>query len=322
MRWEFFIYQFTHSYCIPRGLTGESVKSYGEVMNIFGHYMRVEKKIEDPIKITALDFYDYLSYLKDKRGNGQNTIFKSSRVIKGFYDSMVSLDLMEPNRNPLKGIIKIKKGEERVRDVLTRKEMKRLLELPDEQTQVGVRDKALMLLLYSTGIRASECVGLKVKDVDLMSHQIKVFGKGQRERIVPLNREVVKYLKKYLRTKKSASDNSWFFTTRLKANITRKGLYDRIKKYIQMAKINKKIGPHNLRHTFATEMVGRKISLVTIQYLLGHRNISSTMRYLRINLSDIREAIEQHPINELSDVIDRFLPDVRLPYQLSRSGFK
>ncbi len=294
MRWEFFIYQFTHSYCIPRGLTGESVKSYGEVMNIFGHYMRVEKKIEDPTKITTLDFYD----------------------------SMVSLDIMEPNRNPLKGIIKIKKGEERVRDILTRKEMKRLLELPDEQTQVGVRDKALMLLLYSTGIRASECVGLKVKDVDLISHQIKVFGKGQRERIVPLNREVVKYLKKYLRIKNSTSDNSWFFTTRLKANITRKGLYDRIKKYIQMAKINKKIGPHNLRHTFATEMVGRKISLVTIQYLLGHRNISSTMRYLRINLNDIREAIEQHPINELSDVIDRFLPDVRLPYQLSRSGFK
>jgi len=177
-------------------------------------------------------------------------------------------------------------------------------------------------LLYSTGVRASECVGLKIKDVDLDGNQIKVMGKGQKERVIPLNQELVKYLRKYLKVRGEGAKLSSFFITRNRIGITRKGIYDRIKKYVRQARIGKVISPHNLRHTFATEMVDRKIGLVTIQHLLGHRCISSTMRYLRINLKDIREAIDRHPINEFSDVLERFLPDVRLPYQLSRSGFK
>jgi len=147
-------------------------------------------------------------------------------------------------------------------------------------------------------------------------------GKGQRERIIPLNEEVVKFLKKYLSKRGEGSAASCFFKTRMGTTITRKGIYDRIKRYVKRAKITKAIAPHNLRHTFATEMLGRKVSLVTVQYLLGHRCISSTMRYLRICLQDIRDAIAKHPINEFCDILNRYLPDVRLPFQLSRSGFR
>jgi site-specific recombinase XerD len=307
---------------MTRGLTATTIKTYTDVLKIFSAFMENKKNRANPKEVKISDVFDYLQYLKAERGNGQNSLQKNSAIIKKFYEGLVALGLVEYYHNPVKDFKRVKGGEERVRDVLNRKEAKRLLMSPNEGTVLGIRDKAIILLLYSTGIRASECVGLKIKDVDLEGNQINVMGKGQKERIIPLNQEVVKYLKKYLKVRGEGAKLSSFFITRNRKGITRKGIYDRIKKYVREARIGKIISPHNLRHTFATEMIERKISLVTIQNLLGHRSISSTMRYLRINLKDIRDAIDRHPINEFSDILDRLLPDVRLPYQLSRSGFK
>lgn len=322
MQWQFYSYRFIHGFCIPRGNTAETIKTYDDVLKVFSSYMELKKRLSSPKEIKISDVFDYLQYLKSERGNGQSSIQKNAAIIKKFYEGLVALGLIEFYQNPVRDFKKVKGGEERVRDILSRKEVKRILMRPNENTVLGVRDKAIILLLYSTGIRASECVGLKVKDVDLEGHQITVMGKGQRERIVPLNIEVVKYLKKYVKVRGEGARLSSFFITRNKIGITRKGIYDRVKKYVREARIGKVISPHNLRHTFATEMIERKISLVTVQNLLGHRSISSTMRYLRINLKDIRDAIDKHPINEFTDVLERLLPDVRLPYQVSRSGFK
>lgn len=307
---------------MTRGLTSTTLKTYDDVLKVFVDYMEKQKRKRDPFAVKITDIFDYLQYLKEVRGNGQNSVHKHAAVLKKFYEAMVALGIIDYFQNPLRDFKKMRPVAERVRDVLNRKEAKRLLMAPNENMVLGIRDKAIMLLLYSTGIRASECVGLKNKDVDLEGHQITVMGKGQRERVVPLSEEAVKYLKKYIQVRGEGSTLSSFFLTRMRKGITRKGIYDRIKKYVGLAKIKKVISPHNLRHTFATELIERKVGLVTIQHILGHRSISSTMRYLRINLKDIREAIEKHPINEFTDILDRLLPDVRLPYQLSRSGFK
>lgn len=322
MQWQYYTYRFTNNFCIPRGLTPATIKTYDDVLRLFSDFMETKKKCISPKEVKISDVFDYLQYLKSERGNGQNSIQKNSAIIKKFYEGLVALGLIEYYHNPVKDFKRVKGGEERVRDVLSRKEVKRLLLVPNENTVLGIRDKAIILLLYSTGIRASECVGIKMKDIDLEGNQVNVMGKGQKERIIPLNQEVVKYLKKYLKVRGEGAKLSNFFVTRKRQGITRKGIYDRIKKYVRLARIAKVISPHNLRHTFATEMVERKISLVTIQHLLGHRSISSTMRYLRINLKDIRDAIDKHPINEFTDILGRLLPNVRLPYQLSRSGFK
>jgi site-specific recombinase XerD len=284
--------------------------------------MEEHKRKQNPFNVKITDIFDYLQYLKDVRGNGQHSVHKHACVLKKFYECMVSLGIIEYYENPLRDFKRMRPAAERVKDVLNRKEAKKLLMAPNENMVLGIRDKAIMLLLYSTGIRASECEGLKNKDVDLEGYQITVMGKGQKERVVPLSEETVKYLKKYIHVRGESSSLSSFFVTRMKKGITRKGIYDRIKKYVGLAKIKKVISPHNLRHTFATELIERKVGLVTIQHILGHRSISSTMRYLRINLKDIREAIEKHPINEFTDILNRLLPNVRLPYQLSKSGFK
>lgn len=322
MRWDHYVYKFINVLCITRGLTPTTIKTYEDVLKIFVAYMEEHKRKTNPSDIKITDIFDYLQYLKNERGNGQHSIQKNASVLKKFYEGMVSLGIIEYYQNPLKDFKRMRTGEERVRDILSRKEAKRLLMAPNENTVLGIRDKAIILLLYSTGIRASECVGLKNKDVDLEGHQITVMGKGQKERVIPLSQEAVKFLRKYIKARGEGSRLSNFFVTRMGKGITRKGIYDRIKKYVGLARINKVISPHNLRHTFATELIERKVGLVTIQHILGHRSISSTMRYLRINLKDLREAIEKHPINEFSDILSKLLPDVRLPYQFSRSGFK
>lgn len=322
MRWDYYINKYVHNYCMVRGLSSSSLKTYEIDLNHFATYVQVKKKRKDPKDVKISDIFDYFTYLKDERGNSQSTVFKQSGIIKKFYQGMVSLGHIDFYENPMRDFRRVKPGPNRFRDILTRKEAKRLMKVPNEETILGIRDKAIILLLYTTGIRASECCNLKVKDIDLEGLQIKVMGKGQKERIVPLNKQTAKYLKKYQTVRGEIARKSSFFKTRLGTGITRKGIYDRIKKHVRLAGIKKVISPHNFRHSFATDLISQKVSIVTVQKLLGHSSIESTMRYLRITIQDMREAIDKHPVNDFNEVLNRLLPNVRLPYQLSRSGFK
>lgn len=322
MKWDYWIYRYVHNYCIVRGLKKESINTYEIGLANFQAYMINEKGKQEPKGIKITDIFDYLDHLRTVKGNGQASINKNSGIIKNFYEGLVSLDYLDYYENPMRDFKKMKAPPSKMRDILSRKEMKRLLSVTDEKTILGIRDRAMMLLLYTTGIRASELCLLKEKDVDLIGYSIKVMGKGQRERTVPLNEETVRYLKKYKKVRGRVSRIASFFRTRLGTGVTRKGLYDRIKKYVRVAKIRKTISAHNLRHSFATDMINRNVSLVTVQKILGHRCIASTIRYLRITIQDLRDAIKKHPVSEFNDILNKHLGDVRLPYQLSKSGFK
>ncbi|MBC8551555.1 MAG: tyrosine-type recombinase/integrase [Candidatus Brocadiales bacterium] len=322
MQWTYWVDRYVHNYCVVKGLTYASIKTYEDVLGTFKVFMNDRKLRDSPRVVSISDIFEYLEHLKKERGNGQGTVCKHSGIIRNFYRGLVGLGYLEYYENPMRDFKRVKPAPQKLKDVLSRSEAKRLIRAPEAKTVLGIRDKAIMLLLYRTGIRASECCGLKEKDVDLECYSIKVMGKGQRERIVPLNEETVRFLKRYKKARGQSSSLSPFFKTRLKTGITRKGIYDRIKKYVRLAKIKKKISPHNLRHSFATDMINNKVGIVTLQKILGHRCITSTIKYLRITINDLREAIKKHPANEFKDVLNKYLPDVRLPYQLSRSGFK
>lgn len=321
MRWNYWIDQYLTRYCTARGLASSSIKTYEDVLTDFASKMQNYGK-QDPTTVDIRDVFKYLDYLKTERGNGQASIFKNSGVIKNFFYGLESLGHIAANDNPMKSFKKVKVPPRKFRDVLSRKEVKRLLEAPNEGTVLGVRDRAVILLMYSTGIRASECSSLKESDVDLDGNQIKVTGKGGHERIVPLNKMTARYLKKYRQVRGAVGIKGCFFKTRLGDGLNRKGIYDRIKKYIRVAKIFKKISPHNLRHTFATHTLKQGVDIITLKELLGHRCIASTMVYIRMTVLDLRKAIDIHPVNNFGDIVDSFLPNVRLPYQLSKSGFK
>lgn len=321
MRWDYWIDEYLSKYCMAKGLAATSIRTYEDVLRDFAKKM-TELGRNDPSTVEIRDVFEYLEYLKTERGNGQASVFKNSGVVRNFFYGLEALGLILPNSNPMRTFRRVKPPPRKFRDVLSKKEVKRLLEATDDKTIVGLRDKAMFMLMYSSGIRASECAGLKECDIDFEGAQIKVLGKGSHERTIPLSETAARCLKNYRRARGEVGLRGKFFKTRLGDGISRKGIYDRLKIYLKVARIFKKISPHNLRHTFATHTIKQGVNIVTLKELLGHRSIMSTMVYIRMTMLDLRKAIEAHPVNEFSDIVDTYLPGVRLPYQLSKSGFK
>jgi site-specific recombinase XerD len=217
--------------------------------------------------------------------------------------------------NPLAGFPKIKAASRKLPVILDAEEVSCVLASCRHDTVVGVRDRALMALLYGTGIRASECAGLLEGRVDLRALTITVRGKGGHERSVPFNEEVAAYLREYIQVRGPQLPAAPFFRSRFGRALSRGTLYERIRTLGRRARLAKPLSPHRLRHTFASHLVREGINLVTIRDLLGHRQITSTQIYLHVTAHDLRAAAERHPIARLLGTIEHLLPNVRLPFQ-------
>ncbi len=220
-----------------------------------------------------------------------------------------------PSDNPLAHFPRIKATPRKLPVVLSIEEVERLLETPPTDTVLGLRDRAILVLLYGTGIRASECSGLREEDVDLDQRVIRVRGKGGHERTVPLNHKVVAALQVYRQRRSVVAPRECFFQSRRGRGMSRGVIYERVKTCARGARIPKCVSPHRLRHTFATHLVKAGVGLVTIRDLLGHRLITSTQIYLHVTAQDLREAADVHPIKDLAGFVNDLLPAMKLPFQ-------
>ena len=204
------------------------------------------------------------------------------------------------SQDPLEGLDGVKK-EKRLPRFLLEDEVKRLIEKgPDTTSPLGVRDRALLEVLYGSGLRVSELVSLKLSDVDLKRGVLKVYGKGDRIRYVPLNTEALRWLRKYLeevRGRFSGLGNPWLFVNRRGGRLSRQFIWRMIKNYGEKVGIDpSKLHPHVLRHSFATHLLQRGADLRSIQLLLGHASITTTEIYTHLRLKDLREIHERyHP---------------------------
>jgi len=194
-------------------------------------------------------------------------------------------------------------------------QVEQLLAGPRTDTVLGVRDRALLALLYATGIRASEACSLRQGQVDLHERTITVCGKGGHERTIPLNDQVVAVLEDYIHVRGPALPSAPFYRSRRGRALARGTVYERVRTWGNRTRIGKPLSPHRLRHTFATHLVRAGVGLVTIRDLLGHRLITSTQIYLHVTAQDLRHAAERHPIAGLLDTVTHLLPDVKLPFQ-------
>lgn len=231
---------------------------------------------------------------------------------------------LEHSKNPFVCFPKIKATPCKLPVVLNEEEVSSLLVQPSEKTTLGIRDRAILSLLYGTGIRASECASLTEANVDLVDNWIQVTGKGGHQRRLPLNKTVAKALRNYRNIRGEISLESAFFRSRNKKGVSRNTIYERVRKYARKARIPKRVSPHKLRHTFATHLIKKGVSLVTIRDMLGHRMITSTQIYLHVTVDDLRGAAKQHPISRLAPIVKDVLPFSRLtfqePYRRSRFG--
>lgn len=322
MTWDYWICLYTQTHCTARGLRSQTIAAYAATLRQFREYVKTRQGDLEPAAVTARHVLEYVAYLRSERDNGDAAVNRQVTVLKNFYRAMVAMGHLEPRANPLAHFPKMKAKARKLPIVLSTEEVERLLAEPKPDTVLGLRDRAILALLYATGIRASECGGLKEEDVDLVDCHIRVTGKGGHERTIPLNTGVVESLEVYRRVRGPVEPESAFFRSRSRRGLSRGAVYERVRTHAQRSGIRKRVSPHRLRHTFATHLMQRKTDLVAIRDLLGHRCITSTQIYIHVTAADLVEAVARHPIAQLAPAVEHLLPNVKLPLQRrpQRSG--
>jgi site-specific recombinase XerD len=322
MKWDYWIKAFTQTHCTARGLRSSTIAAYDAALRQFQSFARFRLDDRAPDAIAPRDVLAYLQHLREERRNGGSAVNRHVVVLRSFYRAIVAMGHLEPEANPMVGFPTIKAAPLKLPDVLSPDEVERLLATPGTTTVLGLRDRAILALLYGTGIRASECASLRQADVDLDGMTVAVTGKGGHRRVVPLNERVASALDVYARARGPALPTTAYFRSRRGRAMSRNAIYERVRSHGVRAKIRKLVFPHRLRHTFATHLVHEGVGLVTIRDLLGHRLITSTQIYLHVTAHDLREAADRHPIGRLLGVVDDLLPDVKLPLHYSPSLYK
>lgn len=320
MMWPYWIQSYTRTFCTARGLRPKTIAAYEATLEQFHEYARIALGDTPPDRISTRDTLAYLQHLREVRLNGDSAINRTATILRSFYQAMVTMGQMEPYANPMAGLPTIKATPRKQPVFLGGEEVEKLLSAPPDDTLIGLRDRALLALLYGTGIRASECASLRDGDVDVDNAFVTVTGKGGHERSVPMNTTVIAAMQLYRRHRGPALPRAPFFRSRRGNGLSRGAIYERVRSWGHRAKIRRRISPHRLRHTFATHLVRKGVNVVTIRNLLGHKHVTSTQIYFHSTAYDLRAAAEKHPIGKLMTIIEHLLPDVKLPFQYAPRG--
>lgn len=315
MIWDYWLCLYTKTHCVARGLRPATIAAYDAALRQFRNWAQLSLENKGPDQITAVEVLTYLEHLRRDRGNGDAAVNRAATILKSFYRAVVAMGHLMPSANPMAQFPRLKAPRRNLPKVLSAEEVGRLINAPALDTVLGLRDRAILTLLYGTGIRASECASVTEEDVDLDELLIRVRGKGGHERCVPLNRQVAAALRVYREKRGPVPPREAFFQSRRGRRMTRGAVYERVKTYAQKSRIPKSVSPHKLRHTFATHLVKAGVGLVTIRDLLGHRLITSTQVYLHTTAQDLREAAAVHPIGQMAVSIEHLLPATKLPLQ-------
>lgn len=317
MKWEMWLRLYLERHCAARGLRPKTIAAYKDALEQFRDWARFRVKDIEPDQLAAKDLLEYVIYLRDERHNGAASVNRAVVILRSFYRALVAMEHLEPNDNPMAHFPRIKAAPTKLPVWLSEEEMRKLLSQPRKTTVLGLRDRALLVLLYGTGIRVSEAGTMRECDVDLMENVVRVVGKGGKQRTVPLNDEVARVLAQYRQARGAVMPNAEFFRSRGGGAMSRYVIYERVRTHSKRARLEKKVSPHSLRHTFATHLVKKRVELNTIRKMLGHECISSTQVYLHTTAEDLREAAKLHPVEQLIERLD-LLPNVKLPLQWLR----
>ncbi len=287
------------------------------------------KKIPNSLKIITHDFFkEFEEYLKDRfkieivDQVGRNevreflgslwryeyqekSIARKLSSLKSFFKYLVRKDILSKNPVYTVRTPKSARGLKKLPSYLDLPETLALIKSPDQSSILSLRDRAILELLYGTGIRASELVGLNLEDLNIYGEEIKVRGKGRKERIIPLGRHAKKALLEYIEAIKHQAPSSKLqaplFLNRFGNRLTTRSLQRIVKKYIKISLKDTKVksSPHILRHTFATHLVERGANLRAVQELLGHASLSTTQLYSHMSLKRLKEIYKRsHPKGE------------------------
>lgn len=279
---------------VEKGLSLNSIKSYKSDLEKYRIYLNKLAK-EDPKKIKREDIVDFAFSLR-----GRLSVVTIARIlssIKSFHQFLLREKITPDDPSAL---IESPKLEKKIPSYLTAPEVVKVLKAPNLKTAQGLRARAILEIMYASGLRVSELVGLRVQDVDLDVGFLRCRGKGSKERVVPLGKAAAHFLERYIQESRpkllKGEDNLFLFLAQGGHSLSRQSIWKIIKAMVSKAKIKKKVGPHTLRHSFATHLLEGGADLRSVQEMLGHANITTTQIYTHINRSRLKKIHAQfHP---------------------------
>ena len=282
------IESFLDSLYIEKGLSQNTVQSYKNDITSFAFW--VDESINLPlVRISKIDINKYIAQLF-KNGLKSSSVNRKISTIKSFFIFLLKKKhiLVSPVDD-----IEMIKQEKYLPISMSEKEVELLLESPNLDSFIGIRDRAMIEMLYATGMRVSELINLKITDIDHNRLVVKVMGKGSKERLIPYGEVASDYLNVYLKNRKEINSNEIFLSNRGK-KITRSAFWNRIKLYLKKENLKESISPHTLRHAFATHLLNRGADLRSVQILLGHSDLSTTQIYTHIAKQRLGEILKKH----------------------------
>jgi len=280
---------------LERSISPLTVRNYTSDIQGFLDFL-VENGVDSLDKVNRSTMRLYLGWLHEK-GIARASISRKLSALRSFYRYLARENLVDAE--PL-ATLSSPKLEKRLPTFLTHEETARLIESPDSSTPQGLRDRAILELLYAAGLRVSEIVALDLKDIDIGSRQLIVWGKGSKERMVLMGRPAAEALERYLNLGRIKLEGKAYtqalLLNRFGERIAERRIQHLIKKYARKAGLEMRIHPHIMRHTFATHLLDGGADLRVVQDLLGHARLSSTQVYTHVTQSQIRRKyLAAHP---------------------------
>jgi integrase/recombinase XerD len=273
--------QYINYLIIEKGLSDNTIESYSRDIVRYVEYLK-QKRVK---QISDADTPLILTYLISLRDGGLKAKSTARHLVtlRGFYRYLVQEKIIK--HDPAR-LIDLPKSGLKLPDVLSVSEVKLLLNTPDTQTPLGLRNAAMIELLYAAGLRVSELVNLKLLDINTEAGFVRVIGKGSKERIVPIGNYAKNIIDRYVKTARSlllkGGVSHYLFVARAGKPMTRQGFWKLLKQYALQAGIAKKITPHSFRHSFASHLLEGGADLRAVQIMLGHTDISTTQIYTHV----------------------------------------
>ena len=283
---------FLDSIWLEQGLSKSTLDAYRSDLKLLDLWARNRELSLDTV--SRPDLLEFIAY-KAEKGSSARSSARMLSSLRRFYTYLMQQELISTNPTEKISMPKIGKS---LPVLLTEDEVLKLIKAPNTKKALGFRDRTMLELLYATGLRVSELVKLEVNQINLNQGYLRVMGKGNKERMVPMGNTAKRWMKNYLNGPINEilgdRQSDCIFPTRTSTSISRQAFWQIIKKYALKVGINAQLSPHSLRHAFATHLINHGADLRVVQMLLGHSDLSTTQIYTHIAQHRLKDLHEKH----------------------------
>lgn len=298
MNWKITLKEYLGFLRIEKGLAENSVKAYMHDLNRYRDYAEGQLKAKSPLALKTEQIRSFLHKLVEDHFLNERSLARNIASLRSFHGFLVTEDYTDFDPTEL---IDAPKLARKIPTVLDLHEIDTIFSMIDMSDPLGIRNRAMLEMLYSSGLRVSELVGLELSKIYRAEGFVKVFGKGSKERLVPIGSEAMKFIDQYTsyvrsQVKPKEGSEDILFLNRRGAGLTRNMVFIIIKNLVKEAGLNKNVSPHTFRHSFATHLIEGGADLRAVQEMLGHESITTTEIYLHIDRDYLKQVHKEfHP---------------------------